>query len=147
MEFPTTGTRFVSRHEVTDGRVRAFGEASGDHNPLHFDDDYAERTRFQGRIAHGMLTASFVSAAIADAFGSDSQVVIYVDQRLRFMRPVRLGDVITVVLEVLEANSERHQLRLATSCSNQADKVVMDGEATIMLEAIPVVPAELKKAA
>ena len=130
---PTVGQTAVWVRTVTDAMIRQFAEATGDHNPVHLDDAAAARTRFGERIAHGMLVAGFVSAALAGELPGPGTV--YLAQSLRFARPVKIGDVITVRLEVLEVTATRRRVRLATVCTNQRDEVVVDGEATVMVPA------------
>lgn len=116
---------------VSDEDVRAFAQITGDFNPVHIDEEAAKRTRFGGRIAHGMLSAGLVSAAIANKLpGAGS---IYLGQALRFTAPVRIGDTITVSLSVLELMSKK-RIRLATVCRNQKGETVLDGEATILVD-------------
>ena len=116
---------------VTDGDIRAFANVTGDDNPLHLDEAAAATTMFKGRIAHGMLSAGYISAVIGTklpGFGS-----VYVTQSLAFRRPVRIGDTITTRVEVVELMPADRTLRLATTCTNQAGKVVTEGEATILM--------------
>ena len=116
---------------VTDDMIRGFALATGDTNPLHLDDAAAAKTRFGGRIAHGMLCAGFISAVIGTklpGFGA-----IYMSQTLRFTRPVRLGDTITARVEVAELYAAKHRARFTTTCRNQHDEIVLDGEALILL--------------
>ena len=95
------------------------------------DEEVASRSQFGGRIAHGMLTAGLVSAAIASKLPGPG--AIYLSQSLRFTRPVRIGDTVTVKLEVLELIAAKRRVRLATVCTNQNGETVMDGEATVMV--------------
>lgn len=118
----------VSR-TVTDAHVRAFAELTGDNNPVHLDEAFAATTRFGGRIAHGMLGAGLISAAIATRLPGPGS--IYLGQSLRFTAPVRLGDTITTRIEVLEVI--RRRVRLGTVCRNQHGETVIDGEATVMI--------------
>ena len=116
---------------VSDEDVRAFAQITGDFNPVHIDEEAAAKTRFGGRIAHGMLSAGLVSAAIANRLpGAGS---IYLGQTLRFTAPVRIGDTVTVSLSVLELMSKK-RIRLATVCRNQKGETVLDGEATILVD-------------
>lgn len=115
---------------VDDERIRAFGAASGDLNPLHFDDGYAATTPFGGRIAHGLLTASFISAVLATDFPGPGTV--YLGQTLRFARPVRPGDLVVVSVEATAIDAERGRATFATRC-RVAGKLVLDGEATVLL--------------
>jgi acyl dehydratase len=125
------GVAAETTHHVGAREIELFAEATGDRNPVHLDEAFASKTQFGGRIAHGMLTAGFVSAAIASELPGPGS--IYLGQTLRFTRPVRLGDTVTVRLEVVEANSEKRRVRLATVCRNQNGETVMDGEATVLV--------------
>lgn len=116
---------------VTAHMVELFAEATGDRNPVHLDEEFAAKTKFGGRIAHGMLTAGFVSAAIASKLPGPGS--IYMGQTLRFTRPVKLGDTVTVKLEVVEIIAEKKRVRLSTVCTNQNGETVMEGEATVMV--------------
>jgi acyl dehydratase len=116
---------------ITSRHVELFAEATGDRNPVHLDEDAAARTQFGGRIAHGMLTAGLVSAAIASRLPGPGS--IYLGQTLRFTKPVRIGDTVTVKLEVIEKIPAKRRVRLATTCTNQKGETVMDGEATVMV--------------
>lgn len=118
---------------ITDEDIRKFSEATGDLNPLHLDKDYASRTVFGDRIAHGILTVGLVSAALSKLPG----VVVYLSQNIRFMKPVKIGDTIEAVVEVIEVTPEKSQLRLKTTCSNQRGEQVLDGEAQVKLFDLP----------
>ena len=129
----TVGRASERSHTVTDADVVRFAEATGDDNPLHLDDAAAATTMFKGRIAHGMLSAGYVSAAIGTqlpGFGA-----VYVSQTLHFRRPVRIGDTITTRVEVVERWPAERRARLVTTCINQRGKVVVDGEAVVLLPA------------
>ena len=127
----TVGQGAESSTMVTAYQVDLFAEATGDRNPVHLDEEVASRSQFGGRIAHGMLTAGLVSAAIASKLPGPG--AIYLGQSLRFTRPVRIGDTVTVKLEVLEVIAAKRRVRLATICTNQNGETVMDGEATVMV--------------
>ena len=116
---------------VTETDVVLFAMCTGDMNPVHLSEAHAARTQFGGRIAHGMLTAGFVSATMASRLPGPGAV--YLTQSLRFVRPVRIGDVITTRVEVLALETTKRQVRLATTCRNQAGKLVLDGEATVLV--------------
>ena len=116
---------------VTAHMVELFAEATGDRNPVHLDEEFAAKSRFGGRIAHGMLTAGFVSAAIASKLPGPGS--IYMGQTLRFSRPVMLGDTVTVKLQVIEIITEKKRVRLSTVCTNQKGETIMEGEATVMV--------------
>jgi 3-hydroxybutyryl-CoA dehydratase len=128
---PSVGDAATLTRVVTDADIAHFADATGDRNPVHLDDAYAAGTRFGGRIAHGMLTAGLVSAAIANELPGAGSV--YRSQSLRFRRPVRPGDAVTVRVEVLDVNAGSRRVRLATACTNQDGEVVLDGEAEVVV--------------
>ena len=116
---------------VTDADVVLFAGVTGDFNPVHVDAEAAARSMFGGRIAHGMLSAGLISAAIAMRLPGPGS--IYLSQTLRFTKPVRIGDTVTARVEVLEVIAAKHRVRLATTCRNQHGEVVLDGEATVLV--------------
>ena len=118
-------------HTVTEKDIQVFGDLSGDYNPLHFNEEWAKTTMFGGRIAHGILTAAFISTAIGMHLPGPG--TIYMSQSMRFLGPVRIGDTITARVEVVMLNDEKERVTLKTTCTNQAGKVVMDGEALVTL--------------
>lgn len=117
--------------QVTDSDVMSYAHITGDFNPVHVDPEAAAASRFGQRIAHGMLSAGLVSAAIASKLPGPGS--IYLAQTLRFTAPVRLDDTITVKLTVTELLSKK-RLKLSTVCQNQNGETVLDGEATILLD-------------
>lgn len=125
------GATAERRRRVSEEDIVAFAEATGDRNPVHLDEVFARNTRFGGRIAHGMLVASFISAVLADELPGPG--TIYLGQSLRFITPVRIGDEITTRVEVLEIISEKSRARLSTVCRNQDGITVLEGEATVLL--------------
>ena len=114
---------------VAEGDLRAFAAVTGDDNPLHLDETFAATTPFGGRIAHGMLSAGYISAVIARKLPGSGAV--YVSQTLRFRRPVRIGDCVTARAEITAIDSERARVTLTTTC-HVAGKVVVDGEAVVV---------------
>jgi len=118
-------------HEITEEDIQVFGKLSGDYNPVHFDQEWAEKTMFKGRIAHGVLTAAFISTAIG--MNLPGPGTVYMSQSMRFMGPVRIGDTITARVEVISLNDEKQRVTLKTTCTNQKGKVVLDGEALVTL--------------
>jgi 3-hydroxybutyryl-CoA dehydratase len=118
-------------HTITKEDIQTFGDLSGDYNPLHFDEEWAKKTMFGGRIAHGILTASFISTAIGMHLPGPG--TIYMSQSMRFLGPVRIGDTITARVEVITLNDEKERVTLKTICTNQDGKVIMDGEALVTL--------------
>lgn len=117
---------------VTASDIAAYAEITGDFNPVHTDAAVAEQTRFKGRIAHGMLSAGFISAVLGMKLPGTGS--IYLSQSLRFTRPVRIGDTVTARVEVLEVLATKRRVRLATSCRNQLGEVVVDGEAVVLVD-------------
>lgn len=130
-----TGQHAELKRTISLQDIEAFAAVTGDVNPVHLDDDVAARTRFGGRIAHGMLSAGFVSAVLGTQLPGPG--VVYLTQSLRFVRPVRPGDVITARVEVLELLATKRRLRLTTVCRNQRDEIVLDGEALCWLPEDP----------
>jgi 3-hydroxybutyryl-CoA dehydratase len=115
---------------VSETDVYLFAGISGDFNPAHLNQAYAEKTFFKGRIAHGMLSAGFISALLGTRLPGPG--TIYLRQELNFLAPVRMGDTITARVEVTELIPEKNRARLRTSCRNQDGTVVLDGEAVVM---------------
>lgn len=114
---------------VSDRDIELFAEVSTDRNPVHLDDDYAQDTIFEGRIAHGMLTAGLISAVIGEQLPGHGTV--YLGQSLKFMAPVRPGDLVTAEVEVLEIDYSKRRVKLATH-ARVGDTVVVKGEATVL---------------
>ena len=119
---------------ITEEDLVAFALVSTDVNPLHLDDDYAKQTRFGSRIAHGVLSASFISAVIGNQLPGPG--AIYLSQNLSFKAPVRLNDSITTTATVIAKKENREIYTLETICSNQDGIVVTEGEAVVMFEPI-----------
>ena len=117
---------------VTEADVVLFAGVTGDFNPVHVDAVAAERSMFGGRVAHGMLSAGFISAVLGMRLPGPGSV--YLSQSLRFTKPVRIGDTVTARVEVLEVIAAKRRLRLATTCRNQKGEVVVEGEAVVMVE-------------
>jgi 3-hydroxybutyryl-CoA dehydratase len=118
---------------VTETDVVMYAGITGDFNPMHVDQTYAQATQFGGRIAHGMLTAGFISAVLGMKLPGEGS--IYMSQSLRFTRPVRIGDTITARIEVIELFPQKKRVRLATTCRNQNGEGVLDGEALVLMQA------------
>ena len=117
------------RKVVTDEDIRMFAEVSTDHNPVHMDDDYAQDTIFEGRIAHGMLTAGLISAVIGEQLPGHGTV--YMGQTLKFLAPVRPGDMVEAEVEVIDIDYAKRRVQLATRCLVDGKKVLV-GEATVL---------------
>jgi 3-hydroxybutyryl-CoA dehydratase len=125
------GATATMEHTVTDAMLRSFADLTGDHNPVHLDEEAALASPFKGRIAHGMLGAGFISATIATRLPGPG--TIYLGQSLKFTRPVRIGDTVTTTVEVAEVMTEQRRVRLVTRCANQQGKTVIEGEALVMV--------------
>ena len=117
-------------HVVTDADIRAFAEVSGDNNPVHLDEAYAAGTPFKTRIAHGMLSAGYISAMLGTRLPGPG--AIYISQSMNFKRPVRIGDEVITRATVTAIDAERARVTLATVCE-VAGKPVLEGEAVVMV--------------
>jgi len=111
--------------------IHAFADITGDHNPVHVDEEFAKTTRFGRTIAHGMLSASLISAVLANKLPGEGS--IYLGQTLQFVAPVFPGDQITARVTVKEVREGKPIVKLETICINQRDEVVIRGEATILV--------------
>lgn len=116
---------------ISDEDIRAFAGLTGDHNPVHLDDEYAAGTRFGRRIAHGMLGASLISAALANEL--PGRGTVYLSQSLQFTAPVFPGDTITARVTVTKVREDKPIVTLDTVCVNQHGEMVLKGEAVVLL--------------
>jgi 3-hydroxybutyryl-CoA dehydratase len=114
---------------VSESDVYLFAGLTGDFNPAHVNEDYARDTYFKSRIAHGMLTASFISTVIGTMLPGPG--TIYMRQEVSFLAPVQFGDTVTAVVEVAEIMAEKKRVRLKTYCVNQENTTVVEGEALV----------------
>lgn len=117
------------RKVVTDRDIELFAEVSTDRNPVHLDDAYARDTIFEGRIAHGMLTAGLISAVIGEQLPGHG--TIYLGQSLKFMAPVRPGDMVLAEVTVTDIVHGKRRVSLDCRCT-VGDTVVLKGEATVL---------------
>lgn len=117
------------RKEVTVRDIELFAEVSTDRNPVHLDESYAQDTIFEGRIAHGMLTAGLISAVIGEQLPGHGTV--YLGQSLKFLAPVRPGDVVLAEVEVTAIDHSKRRVSLDTRCMI-GNKKVLIGEATVL---------------
>jgi 3-hydroxybutyryl-CoA dehydratase len=115
---------------VDDEAVRKFAEVSGDFNPLHMDEDYAARSPFRGRIAHGALIASFISCVLGNHLPGPGAV--FRGMTMRFERPVRIGDTVIARATVTEIDVKHRQVKLACVCEVEG-QAVMEADATVMV--------------
>jgi len=119
---------------VTEADIQAFAGLSGDFNPVHVNEEFAVTTMFKGRIAHGMLSAAFISTVFGMKLPGPG--CIYVSRALKFKAPVRIGDTVTARVEVVGTVPEKKFVTFTTTCS-VSGKVVIDGEATLMVPSKP----------
>ena len=119
-------------HIVSEADVVRFADVSGDRNPVHLDEAFARTTRFKGRIVHGMLSASFLSTAIASRLPGPG--TIYLTQNLSFRAPVRIGDRVEARVTVTDIIREKARVMLKTVC-RVGETVVIDGDALVMVPA------------
>lgn len=122
------------RRDVTSEDVETFAEISGDKNPIHLSDEFAAATPFRARIAHGIYTASLISAVIGTRLPGPG--AIYISQTLRFMAPVRIGDVVDANVEIVELTEKGRRAKLRCECK-VADTVVLEGEAEVKVPPRP----------
>lgn len=123
------GTSGSFTKTVTETDVYMFAGISGDLNPAHINEEYARKTAFKSRIAHGILGASFISTVLGMYMPGPG--TIYMKQELKFLSPVRIGDTITAKAEVVDMVKEKNRVTLKTTCTNQDGVVVIDGEALV----------------
>jgi 3-hydroxybutyryl-CoA dehydratase len=114
---------------VSESDVYLYAGVSGDLNPAHINESYAQNTFFKTRIAHGMLSAGFISAAIGMKLPGPG--TIYIRQELNFKAPVRIGDTVTARVEIIEINAEKNRVRMRTTCTNQENTLILEGEAML----------------
>jgi 3-hydroxybutyryl-CoA dehydratase len=125
------GMKAISDRVITEADVALFAALSGDQNPVHLDESYAQGTLFQGRIVHGMFSASLLSAVIANQLPGPGS--IYLSQTLTFLAPVRIGDCVGAEVTVTDVELDRMRVSLQTVC-RVGDRVVLDGSATILMQ-------------
>jgi 3-hydroxybutyryl-CoA dehydratase len=120
---------------ISETDIYLYAGITGDFNPAHVNETYAEGTYFKKRIAHGMLSAGLISAVLANQLPGPG--TIYLKQDLRFLAPVYIGDTITARVEILELFIDKNRVRLKTVCSNQKGVHVLEGEAWVSAPKAP----------
>jgi 3-hydroxybutyryl-CoA dehydratase len=124
------GMQVAIQNTVSEQDVIDFARISGDHNPLHMDEEYAKTTQFKGRIAHGALSASYISAILGNDLPGPGAV--FMELNLKFVRPVRIGDTVVSTAEVIEMIERGHRVRLGVK--GEVDgKICMKGDALVMV--------------
>ncbi len=130
LEDMTVGMTEIYSRTVTEADIVLFCGISGDSNPVHLDEQFAQKTMFKGRIAHGMLTASFISTVLGTKLPGPG--CIYISQNLKFKAPVRIGDTVTARVTVTAVDQERARITVSTVCHVRETQVI-DGEAMLMV--------------
>jgi 3-hydroxybutyryl-CoA dehydratase len=138
LEDLSEGMSAVYTKTVTDADLAQFADVSGDFNPVHMDPEYAKTTIFKGRIAHGMLSASFISTVLGTKLPGPG--AIYISQNLRFKAPVRPGDTVTAEVTVKAVDIDRGRVSVDTICTVNG-KPVIEGDAVMMVPKRPVARA------
>lgn len=123
------GDRFSTGKQITDAVVRAFAELSGDFNPIHIDEEFAQTTQFGRRIAHGMISGALLSAVLGYEFAE--RKIVYLYQSMQFIAPVFLGDTITATATVVKIREDKPIVTLSTVCTNQRGEITLEGEAVV----------------
>ena len=124
------GERASAESTITEADVLTFAQLTGDFNPIHVDEEFARRSRWEGRIAHGMLVAGLVTQTLSELGGEGA---VHVSQEISFVAPVRLGDTVTVVSEVVAKIEERRRLLVDSVWSNQDGVTVVTGTGELLL--------------
>ena len=127
------GFKTTHMKTVTEADIVNFADVSGDFNPVHMSEEYAKKTPFRSRIAHGVIAMGLLSAAMAKLPG----LSILLSLSARFSKPVRIGDTITAIAEVTRTRQDRGIVILKNTCVNQKGETVVEGEATCMLSEAP----------
>jgi 3-hydroxybutyryl-CoA dehydratase len=125
------GDQFSTTKQITDKVVRDFAELSGDHNPIHLDEEFAKTTRFGRRIAHGMISGALISAVLGNEFSGMS--VVYLSQTLKFTAPVFIDETVTATATVTAIREDKPIVTVETVCTKPDGEIVVKGEAAIMV--------------
>jgi acyl dehydratase len=125
------GDKFSTSKQITDQVVRAFAELSGDYNPIHLDEEFAAKTQFGKRIAHGMISGALISAVLGYEF--KERKVVYLSQTMKFTAPVFIDETVTATATITNIREDKPIVTLATVCTNQDGKTVVKGEAVVMI--------------
>ena len=126
---PAIGTHAALSRTITEDDILLFALVSGDHNPIHLDAEYAEKSLFGKRIAHGFLIGSLISAVLGNDMPGPGS--IYLGQTLKFLAPIHIGDTVTVTVKVIAIREDKRIITLHTDCTNQHGTLVLSGEATV----------------
>jgi len=124
------GDRASASRTITASDIDDFAELTGDHNPIHVDEEFAQRSRWGGRIAHGMLVAGLVTQTLSDIGGEGA---VHVSQQVSFKAPVRIGDTVTVTSEVTDKIDEKRRLSIVSVWANQDGVTVIEGHGELLI--------------
>ena len=125
------GDSFSTSRLVNDEIIRKFADVSGDYNPIHLDEEFAAKTRFGKRIAHGMLSGAFISAVLGNEF--KNRKIVYLSQTMKFTAPVFIDDTVTATGTVTHIREDKGIVTLETVCTNQNGETLVKGEAAVMI--------------
>ncbi len=128
----TIGEKAQLSRTITEADIAAMAEVTGDYNPVHMDEAFAAKTRFKGRIAHGVFSAGLISAVLGTKLPGPGAV--YLKQTLNFLHPVRAGDRVTAEAEVSAWRADKRIVTLKTRVFNQDEKDVVEGEAVLLVD-------------
>ncbi|HVQ01211.1 MAG TPA: MaoC family dehydratase [Candidatus Thermoplasmatota archaeon] len=135
-KFPSfkIGDSAAQSKTVTEKDIEQFAALIGDYNPIHMDEKFAKKTRFKGRIAHGVLAVGLISSVLGNQLPGPG--TIYLSQTVKFLRPVRPGDTIKARATILEIESSKRMITLKTDCFNQREECILEGEARVLYDNI-----------
>jgi 3-hydroxybutyryl-CoA dehydratase len=123
------GDQYLKWFTISEEMIKGFASSIGDTNPVHMDDSYAKKTVFKKRIAHGFLIGSLISTVLGNDFPGNG--TIYMSQYIKFRNPVYIDDQVKVIIEAIEI-TKNNWLKLKTTCMNQHDNLIIDGEAIVI---------------
>lgn len=123
------GDKYEKYFTISAGMVDRFSSSTGDKNPIHLDDNYAKKTVFKKRIAHGFLIGSLISGVIGNDFPGHG--TIYMSQYIKFRNPVYVNDKVKIIIELIEVINS-NWFKLKTTCKNQNDNLIIEGEAIVI---------------
>lgn len=128
------GDSAVQSKTITEKDIEQFAELIGDYNPIHLDEEFAKKTRFKGRIAHGVLAVGLISSVLGNQLPGPG--TIYLSQTVKFLRPVRPGDTIKACAKIIDIESSKRIITLKTDCYNQREECILEGEAKVLFDKI-----------
>ncbi|MDK2943787.1 MAG: 3-hydroxybutyryl-CoA dehydratase [Mesotoga sp.] len=126
------GQSFSTRRRITAEMVDSFANLTGDRNPVHTDEEFARKSRFGRRIAHGMLSVGIISAILGNEFPGPGS--IYMKQEVRFLKPIFLEEEVLITIEILEIKVEKKRLSVRTTVEKNNGELAVDGEALLLFE-------------